>query len=1154
MDFRILGSLEVYDNERPLSLGGHQQRALLALLLLRANQVVPVDEIVEDLWGARPPPSATKSVQALISKLRKLLAEPGAVAEDASEDGILLTRSHGYVLTVVPGELDLHRFQSLTEEGRRALAAGRPDEAEERLREALALWRGPPLAEFAYESFAQVEIARLEELRLSALEERIEADLALGRHHDLIPEVEALVAANPLRERLRGQLMIALYRSGRQAEALQVYQQARHTLVDELGIEPGQALQRLEQAILQQDESLDLSREPVQTLPAPERLSGAVTFLFTDIEGSTRLVKQLRERWGSVVADHQRILREAFAAHRGQEIDTHGDAFFVAFGRARDAVLAAAEGQRGLVEHFWPEGAELRVRMGIHSGQAALSEDRYLGLAVHRAARICAVAHGGQILLSQTTVNLLEDEEEELPGIELRDLGERRLKDLDRPVRLCQLVVEGLTSEFQPPKRTGDGGPYNGREDERRRRRLSFGEAQILRQESGLLPGVAPRAEDDFEPVASLNRTNLPIPSTPLVGREQELEEIVALLRRDGVRLLTVTGPGGIGKTRLAIHACGQLIEEHPDGVWFVDLSPLRDPSLVRASIARTFGVRNELERALGARKLLLLLDNFEHVIESGAEIARLLAVCPALNVVLTSRERLNISLEHEYSLNGLTEAEALELFTQRARVARRNFQADEAAQEVCLRLEGLPLAIELAAARSKILTPRALLARLENRLPLLISGPRDMPERQQTLRATIDWSYDLLESEEQLVFARLAVFVGGCALEAAEEVCDTGLDVLAALADKSLLRHDEGRFSMLETIREYALERLEGGGEAEALRRRHAEYFLRFAEQIAAGRRGPQERTWLGRLDAEHENLRGALDWSLETDPELALRLAGVVASFWLNHCLLTDARRWLLEAVERGKGAPAAARARVLRVAGQVCLFLGEFDQGRALCEESLVLARESGDRAEIATSLALVGHAALNDARHEESVALWREIGDNRGLADALHRLGEVKRDRGDLGEARALLEESEALLRKGGSVTWLAQCLSGLADVDLDEGNWQSARERYRESLSLFLEVRSARASAMCLTGLAAVAAAQHEPTKGARLWGAVQAWEEKTGAKLVEYPVGGFQRSRYEQVLALARADLGAAAFAAAQEEGRALSLDQAVEYEAQTGF
>jgi YVTN family beta-propeller protein len=504
MDFRILGSLEVYDNGRPLPLGGHQQRALLALLLLRANQVVPVDEIVEDLWGARPPPSATKSAQALVSKLRRLLAdEPDAEAGDVSEDGILLTRSPGYVLTVVPGELDLHRFQALTEEGRRALAAGRAEDAAKRLREALGLWRGPPLAELAYDSFAQVEIARLEELRLSALEERIEADLALGRHHDLIPEVEALVTENPLRERLRGQLMLALYRSGRQAEALQAYQRARHTLVDELGIEPGQALQRLEQAILQQDESLDLSggpaptaevatREPpVQTLSKPEHLSGAVTFLFTDIEGSTRLVKQLRERWGAAVADHQRILREAFAAHRGQEIDTHGDAFFVAFGTARDAVLAAAEGQRALAEHPWPEGAELRVRMGLHSGQAAVSGERYLGLSVHRAARICQVAYGGQVLLSQTAVNLLEDEEEELPGIELRDLGEQRLKDLDRPVRLSQLVIEGLPSEFPPLGKAGGAGPFTGREEELaeaaeavlsgagRRRRLLFGLATI---------------------------------------------------------------------------------------------------------------------------------------------------------------------------------------------------------------------------------------------------------------------------------------------------------------------------------------------------------------------------------------------------------------------------------------------------------------------------------------------------------------------------------------------------------------------------------------------------------------------------------------------------------------------------------------------------
>jgi YVTN family beta-propeller protein len=634
MDFRILGSLEVYDDERPLLLGGHQQRALLVLLLLRANQVVPVDEIVDDLWGARPPPSATKSVQALISKLRKLLAEPGAEAEEVGEDGILLTRSHGYVLTVVPGELDLHRFQSLTEDGRQALAAGRAGDAAKRLREALALWRGRPLAEFAYESFAQVEVARLEELWLSALEERIEADLALGRHHDLIPEVEALVAENPLRERLRGQLMLALYRAGRQAEALQAYQQARHTLVDELGIEPGQALQRLEQAILQQDESLDLSRKhavatgvatrEASTRTVPEPLSGAVTFLFTDIEGSTRLVKQLRERWGPVVAAHQRILREAFAAHRGQEIDTHGDAFFVAFGTARDAVFAAAEAQRAFAEHVWPESAELRVRMGIHSGQAALSEDRYLGLAVHRAARICEVAHGGQVLLSQTTVYLLEDEEEELPGVELRDLGEQRLRDIDRPVRLSQLVVGGLPSEFPPLERRPDGGPYTGREGElgglavlsapRRRRRLSFGIAGfVVAATAVLVPLLAFRGGSESiavhpNSVAVIDpKTNKLVADVPLGARPGPVaygEGAVWVANRGERTLARINPRTGNVERRISMQgAVPKDIEAGAGGVWVanaaynevVRVSPDANEVVKRIPVDQCFGYEGSI-------------------------------------------------------------------------------------------------------------------------------------------------------------------------------------------------------------------------------------------------------------------------------------------------------------------------------------------------------------------------------------------------------------------------------------------------------------------------------------------------------------------------------------------------------------------------------
>jgi DNA-binding SARP family transcriptional activator len=434
MEFRILGPLEVIEDGQPLALGGTKQRALLACLLLRANQVVSADRLIEELWPGAAPRTAAKTIQVYVWRLRKELGE-----------GRVVTRPPGYLVRVGPSEFDLFRFEELLEKARdldRMHAA-------EPLREALALWRGPPLADLSYEAFAQTEIARLEELRLAALEERIEADLATGRNAELVGELEALVRRHPLRERLRGQLMLALYRSGRQAEALEVYQAARRTLVDELGLEPGAALQRLEKAILQQDRSLD-----VEELP-----SGAVTFLFTDIEGSTALVKRLRSRYGEVLAEHARLLREAFTTHAGREVDTQGDSFFVAFHTARDAVLAAVAAQRALAEQEWPDGTEIRVRMGIHTGQAAISENRYLGLSVHRAARIGAAGHGGQILLSQATQTLLEDEEEDLADVILEDLGSHRLKDLDRPVRLYQAVAPGLRRDFPALRAVGPVAP-----------------------------------------------------------------------------------------------------------------------------------------------------------------------------------------------------------------------------------------------------------------------------------------------------------------------------------------------------------------------------------------------------------------------------------------------------------------------------------------------------------------------------------------------------------------------------------------------------------------------------------------------------------------------------------------------------------------------
>jgi len=453
MEFRILGPLEVRSEGRELSLGGAKQRALLAVLLLHKNEVVSIDRLVDELWGDQPPATAFKVVHVYVSQLRKALRDRGGRGD---EERVLVTRAPGYMLCVEPGQLDADRFEGLVDQARQELAAGKARPAAHMLLEALTLWRGPALADFALDAFAQNEIARLEEARISAVEERIEADLALGRHDELVGELESLVASHPLRERLRGQLMLALYRSGRQAEALAVYQAARHLFIEELGLEPGQALQHLEKAILVQDRSL----EPAPMSPdlaIAELPQGTVTFLFTDIEGSTRLLKQLGERYGDVLAEHQRILREAVKTREGREIDTQGDSFFFAFARANAALGAAVAAQRNLKAHHWPEGGEVRVRMGLHTGEPIVGDERYVGLGVHRAARIGAAAHGGQVLLSSATRELVEDE---VGGVAVCELGSYQLKDFDRPEQLYQLNIEGLQTGFPPLKAQKVAGPH----------------------------------------------------------------------------------------------------------------------------------------------------------------------------------------------------------------------------------------------------------------------------------------------------------------------------------------------------------------------------------------------------------------------------------------------------------------------------------------------------------------------------------------------------------------------------------------------------------------------------------------------------------------------------------------------------------------------
>ncbi|MDQ2690211.1 MAG: adenylate/guanylate cyclase domain-containing protein, partial [Chloroflexota bacterium] len=598
----------------------------------------------------------------------------------------------------------------------------------------------------------------------------------------------------------------------------------------------------------------------------PELLTGTVTFLFTDIEGSTRLLQAHGDVWPDVLERHLQLLRASFEAEGGREVGTEGDSLFVGFPTASGAVAGAVAAQRALAAEPWPAGIELRVRMGLHTGEAGFAADSYAGLNVHRASRIAGAGHGGQVLLSDATRTLAE---EELPDdVTLRDLGEHRLKDLDQPERLWQLVIAGC--------------------------------------------------RNDFPPVRSLDvANNLPTRLTTFLGREHEIAAIAKLLGEN--RLLTLTGPGGTGKTRLSLEVASRTMEQYRDGVFFIELAPISDPELVVPTIAQALNLpesagRPALDRVsdhIGARRMLLVLDNFEQVVEAGSEVRRLLDACANLNILVSSRSVLRVSGEQEYPvpplgvpdparlppLAALSQYEAVALFIERARAVKPDFAVTNenapAVAEICVRLDGLPLAIELAAARIRLLTPQAMLKRLEHRLGLLAGGARDLPERQQTLRGAIAWSHDLLDGPERALFACLSVFVGGAGIDEIDQVCSDeigsdALEVLGSLVEKSLVRQFEGvggepRFAMLETIREFAMEQALEGGRWEELRARHAGLFAALAERAAGDVMGPEKRTWLDRLEQDHDNLRSALGaLAAAGATEKALRMSASLWRFW--------------------------------------------------------------------------------------------------------------------------------------------------------------------------------------------------------------------------------------------------------------------------------
>jgi predicted ATPase len=803
--------------------------------------------------------------------------------------------------------------------------------------------------------------------------------------------------------------------------------------------------------------------------------AGTVTFLFTDIEGSTGLLHALGGRYADVLAEHRRRLREVFAANGGVEVDMQGDAFLIAFARAADAVAAAQAAQQALAR------SPVRVRMGLHTGEPQLTEEGYVGLDVHKGARIAAAAHGGQVLVSRETRVLLDDADL------LSDLGEHRVKDFETPVWLYQLGAE------------------------------------------------------DFPPLKTIANTNLPRPASSFVGRKREVGEVVSLLR-GGARLLTLFGPGGSGKTRVSIEAASELVACFRNGVFWVGLAPLRDPALVAETIAQTLGAKDGLVVHIGERELLLLLDNFEHVVEAAPELSSLLQACPNLRLLVSSRELLRIKGEVEYLLPPLAESEAVELFCARSRL-----DADGVIAELCRRLDNLPLAVELAAARTSILSPAQILERLSERLDLL-KGGRDAEARQQTLRATVEWSYELLDGEEQRLFRRLSVFVGGCTLEAADAVCGADLDTLQSLVDRSLVRHTQERLWMLETIGEYALEQLEGSNEAAQLRHRHAQHFLAVAE-AAEPHLVEYSSEWLDRLEREHDNLRAALAWlTASGESELVLRLAGALARFWDERGYLAEGRR-RLESALRADDRATAARAKALNGAADMAVSLGDSAQARLRAEAGLSLHRSLGDQLGTAVSEFLLGLAVADEgdlaqARtlFEDSTRQFGELGADPYMLVTTRMLAWMSYELGDRERGRALHEENLRRARALRNEHVEASTLAALAMIAVDEDRLDDAVSSLKESHQIHRNLGDRHGIARDLCRIARVLSSLGKAKTAATLLSTAEALHEEIGATSRPWLA-----EMNRQTLIAIHTHLDEATFAHTREHGRALAADEALE-------
>jgi len=887
---------------------------------------------------------------------------------------------------------------------------------------------------------------------------------------------------------------------------------------------------------------------------------GTVTCLFSDIEGSTRLELDIgTQGYRELLERHQVLLREAFSRHDGYEQGTEGDSFFVIFRSAVDAVAAAADAQRALAREAWPDQQSVRVRMGLHTGELETTASGVIGYAINRASRVASTAHGGQVLLSDATRALVVDA---LPdGVALRDLGEHRLKDLRAPERLSQLIIDDLPADFPAP-RSLDARP-----------------------------------------------NNLPTQLTSFVGRERELAEAGALLAT--CRLLTLTGPGGTGKTRLSLHLAGDAADRFPDGVWFVALDAVRDPALVVPTIGRTLGIADSVDRpamdalvdTIGDRRVLLVLDNVEQVVGAAPAIAELLRRCPNLSCLVTTRIALHISGEQEYPVPGLPappdatrlsevdrlnlpralrefdvdaleQYEAIRLFIARAGAVRPGFAITASnapsVAGIVARLHGMPLAIELAAARVKLLAPDQILARLDDHLAVLTAGSRDLPERQQTLRGAIAWSYDLLDEGGRRLLGRLAVFRGGFSLEMAETVCGPATEIggevlerLGDLVDQSLVKvdldRDEPRYAMLETIREYASEMLAASGEQDVMAGRHAAAVLAFAQSAATGMAGPEQRRWLERLEHDHDNARAAIEWSADHDPATAARLAFALWRFWQRRGYLTEARARLEALTAILPGLQPVDQARFAEALGGIAYWQSDRDGACRWYDEALAAWRALGDPAEIANALFNRAYADMIDVMSgtadvdavrtaliqlHEALDIYRDLGDRGGEGNILWGLGSFSYFSADAAEGERWFRQSLALHEAVGDRTMAAWSLHMIALATIGQRRFADARPLAGQALRAFHAAGDVSGITLVIDDLAMIAVADGIHDRAGRLWGAARQLQRSTGTGLADYVQQNYPLFGVPTPVDVLPAD----ELARLEAEGAAMSLDELVAY------